>query len=521
MPSPLRINNLGNQSVNFDLEPCDLPPEVFTFGANYRLVNGKVQAFNISQTLATPPSNFTSGMLMPVLGESGNFYLLMGKTAAYVYNGTTWTNITSAVGYAALGAGDELLWQNCLLGQIPIVNNAQHYPEYWSPQQTTQVLQPLNFKVGSTWQAMGYHAKVIRSHKDYLFALNLSEGATRLATTYRWSHPADTNGLPFTWDELDLSAIAGKASIGGDTGDIVDGLSLRDSFVIYCQRGIHVLDYVGGEFIWRRRLLTNNHGLLAKNCVAEALGVQYFLSAGDIMANDGNSVKSILHRKMKSKLVNSLDATYYLNSFAYTNTIAKEIWFCIPEPGSTLPTLAFIYNYIDDTMSMRKLPGIHTGISYGPVLGTPVTWTTVTGTWASDMAVWSYDPTSQFSKTIVATDRTVSAIYSLELDDGATASNTVLERMSMAVEGQEVAITTQAIYPHIRCTGPVEIQFGAQGSLTAPIRWKPSVSFDPNTKRKVDIRVTGTLISWRIASIGTNRFTLSGMDIEYVTNGAR
>ena len=521
MPSPLRISNLGNQSVNFDLEPCDLPPEVFTYGTNYRLINGKVEAFNVSKTLTTPSLGFTAGMLMPVLGESGNFYLLMGKTAAYVYNGTTWTNITSAVGYGALGAGDELLWQNCLLGQIPIVNNAQHYPEYWSPQQTSQVLQPLNFKVGSTWQAMGYHAKIIRSHMGYLFALNLSEGSTRLATSYRWSHPADTNGLPFTWDETDLTAIAGKASVGGDSGAIVDGLSLRNSFVIYCQRAIHVLDYVGGEFIWQRRLLTNNHGLLAKNCVAEALGVHYFLSDGDILSNDGNSVKSILHKKMKTKLTNNLDATYFVNSFAYTNPITKEIWFCVPENGNVLPTLAIIYNYVNDTISLRKLPGTYTGISFGPVLGTPVLWSNTSNTWATADKVWSYDPTSQFSKTIVATDRTSSSIYSLELSDGTIDQNTILERLSLPLEGQEVAITTTAVYPHLTCTGPVNIQLGAQSFVGAPVRWKPAVSFDPNTKRKVDIRVTGTLLSWRITSIGVNQFTMSGMDIEYVVSGAR
>ena len=47
----LKINSLGSQNVNFDLEPCDLPAEVFTYGTNYKLVNNKIVSFNMSKTL--------------------------------------------------------------------------------------------------------------------------------------------------------------------------------------------------------------------------------------------------------------------------------------------------------------------------------------------------------------------------------------------------------------------------------------------------------------------------------------
>lgn len=517
----LKLNNLGSQSINFDLEHCDLPPEILTYGANYRLINNKIYSFNASKLLTTPPSNFYAGFIISVLGTSGNFYLLLGRTAAWVYNGTAWTNITSAIGYAALGANDELLWQGCKLGSIPIVNNPVHYPEYWSPQQTSTILKPLKFDAATTWQAKGYHTKIIRSHKDFLFALNLTEGAVEFPSSYRWSHPADINGLPFSWDETDLSTIAGKASLSGASGAIIDGLSLRDSFCIYSERAINILDYVGGEFIWSRRVLTESHGLLAKNCVVEALGIHYFLSDGDIMANNGNTVESILHKKLKSRLTDSLDPDYYKNSFAYHNPIAKEIWFCIPEIGNSLPTLAIIYNYVDGTTSTRSLNGGWTGITFGPVLGTPVTWANATDTWASASKVWSYDPTSQFSKNIVGTNNVNSAIHSLELDDDNTVQNTILERLSLPIVDQETVITTSRVFPHMTCKEQVLIQLGSQDFVGAPVRWKPAVLFDPTTQRKVDIRTTGKLLSWRISSTGNLPFTLTGLDIEYETNGVR
>jgi hypothetical protein len=517
----LKINNLGMQNVNFDLEPCDLAPEVFTYGTNFRLLNNKIRGFNMSKTLATPSSNFKAGIIQPILGASGSFYVLIGQSAAWAYNGSSWTNITSATGYPGISTDGELFWHSCLLGSIPIFNNKQHYPEYWSPQQTAQILQPLKFNPTNTWQAKGYSANIIRSHKDFLFALNLSEGGTILPSTYRWSHPADVNGLPYTWDETDLAAIAGKASIGGDMGALIDGKTLRDAFVLYSERGINVLNYVGGEFVWQRQVLSNNHGLLAKNCLAEANGVHYFLSDGDILSNDGNSIQSILSKQLKTRLTTNIDSTYYANSFALTNPITKEIWFCVPEVGNKLPNIAFIFNYIDGTTSIRNIPSTTTGLAFGVNLATPLLWSNISDTWDTSSRVWTYDPTSVFSKTVVSTNNVNSAIVSLELDDNTTVQNTLLERLSFALEGQEVVTTTKSVYPHITCNESVSIQLGSQDYVGGAVRWKPEVLFDPKTMRKVDIRTTGKLLSWRIKSTGYLPFTLSGLDIEYVTNGVR
>jgi hypothetical protein len=517
----LKLNSLGVNSINFDLEPCDLPPEILTYGINYRLVNNKIHAFNMSKTLASPPSSFFAGLIMPILGPSGDFYLVAGRDAVYAYNGASWTDISSTAGYAPLSVQNEFLWQGCMLGRIPIINNPIVYPEYWSPQQTAQKMQPLLFKPGFTWQAMDYHAKVIRAHNNFLFAMNLTEGATELVSSYRWSHPADINGLPYTWDETDLAGIAGKSQLAANAGAIIDGLSLRDSFCIYSERAITMLDYVQGEFTWQARTLTSNNGLIAKNCVVEARGVHYFLSNNDILSNDGNTVESILHETLRTMLVTSLDATNYANSFAASNPITNEIWFCIPENGKVYPSLAIIYNYVDKTISVRKLPYFTTNATFGPVLQTPLTFANVTGTFANIQKTFKYDPTSQFSKAIVAIEGLNSSIISLELDDTITPVETLLERVSLALENQETVKTTQSVYPHMACNGPVLIQLGSQDFVGGPVRWKPAVEFNPSTQRKVDIRTTGKLLAYRISSIGNLPFVLSGLDIEYVINGRR
>jgi len=91
----------------------------------------------------------------------------------------------------------------------------------------------------------------MRSHKQFLFALGLNEGGTIIPDGVRWSSPADITGIPETWDELDTTNFAGITTLGGDGGNIIDGVSLRDSFVVYRESGITVFDYVGGQFVWK------------------------------------------------------------------------------------------------------------------------------------------------------------------------------------------------------------------------------------------------------------------------------
>ena len=601
----LKLNSLGSQNINFDLEPCDLSSNTLTYGTNYKLLNGKIRASNMSYTLATPPVNLKAGLIMPVQDDSNNFYILMGQSAAWVFDGSAWYDISQVGAYTGISAGGELRWTGCLLGSIPVVNNIQDYPAYWSPRQVSQKLQFLNFgasftltitnyigagtttvtgtvgstsgytigdiltisgatgtqqaklngvwsiasvptittftfvvttsvtagtltttlgtttKSGQTWQAKGLSAKVIRCHKNFLFALNLSLSGVAQATSYRWSHPADVNALPYTWDETDLSAIAGIASVGGDMGDLVDGLTLRDNFMLYSQRGISVLSFVGGDLIWARTVLSISYGLLAKNCVVESKGYHYFLSDGDILKTDGNSIVSVLHNQMQTQLVNNIDPVYYINSFAFYNPVTFEIWFCIPQVNHTLPNIAFVINTQDDLVSMRSIPDTTTGINFGPNLQTPILWSNVLGYWEQNAKNWTYDPTSIFSRTIVATNNVNSAIISLELDDAETPQNTILERLSFPLEGQEVVTTTQSVFPHIVSQDPVLIRLGSQQFVGDAVTWKEPVLFDPNTMRKVDIRTTGKLLSWRISSTGMLPFTLTGLDIQYVLNGLR
>lgn len=515
------ISNIGSKGLNTDIAEWDLPAEYITHGSNFRVFSGSIVSSLPPSEWSTAPALFNPGFLMWVQSIN-SLWLIAGRNKVYAFDGSAWYDISSGL-YPGLSADHEINWTGCMMGNIALVNNPQHYPEYWSQVSSGQVLQPLQFDDLNTWEEKGYTFKILRSHKNFLFALNLQEGSDDLPNSYRWSHPADENGLPFTWDENDLSAIAGKAQLGGDSGRIIDGRSLRDSFVIYSENGIDILTPTRDEFVWRRDEMSNTIGLINKQCIAEVKGVHFFLGDGDIFKNDGTSIESIVHNRIRKRLTSNMNTEFYDRSFVVRNTTAKEAWFCVPEGTSEYPNIAYVYNWRDDSWSMRDLPENLSFAAYGQKSEPVTRWEEWEGTWEEQTGTWGSSSPSVLEDTIIGVDNATSTLLSIDNIRGAITSDikTVIERTNLPIDGQIQSNMVTCVYPHIDGQSPVKIQIGSHLFADSPVSWKPAVTFTPGIDRKVDIRSTGTLHAWRISSIGTGSFSLSGMDVHYSPSGKK
>jgi hypothetical protein len=533
MSEILQVNNLGEFGVNTDVEPSQLPPEWFTNGINFKLKDNFVESFNgNSQLGAYSPS---SGAHIVYYNDAGTDYYLHFAALAYRFSAALDLDITSAymTTNPPSSSGPEY-WSSCTLGSIVVTNNSTFRPEWFDI--TVPVMQYLPWKTGIAWPAAGKQCSCMRSHKNFLFALGMIESGVAYPYTYRWSHPADINSLPFTWDETDISAIAGVSQLAGSGGAIVDGASLRDSFLIYSERSIDALDYTGDSFVWRVRNISSDIGLLTMNCIANIGPAHIFISDRDILITDGYTVKSILTGKLKKRIFGNLNKTDYRKCFAVTHKANKEAWFFIVENGFIAPSLALVYNIETQKCYLRVVGDVSTynefdtdttvefvgakcnHAAYGPVLQTGLLWSDAVGNWNEQINKWDYDPGSPFSSDIVAIGE--GYIKTMAITEGQD-YNTVLERIAYPLGGLEQVTTIKSIYPRIECNGDVSIQFGAMDSQYSATRWKDPVIFNARTMRKVDIRTTGKLHCWRFKSVGAAPFKLSGFDIEYEKNGVR
>jgi hypothetical protein len=522
----LRIPDFAKAGLNSDLMPWDLPGSFLTDIKNVRISRNKLSPFGGFSKWTDLPVDFDPGYLMHVGSVSGEYWLIAGQDKVLSWDAATISDVSNPLGYPGSLNQDD--WSGCMLSNIPILNNPGWYPEFWSPPNPGSTMTLLPWDSGNTWQDVGESCKIMRSHKQFLFAMDLLTGGQEITDGVRWSAPADVNGVPPTWDPLDTTNFAGFVTLGGAGGKIIDGYSLRDAFCIYREGGISIFDYVGGQFVWQIRHLSDTVGLVSKDALVEIKGSHFLIGDGDVLVNDGNSIRSLMHNRIRQRFVSDYDADNFANSYAVRNNAASEVWFCVPESGEVYPTLAYIYNWKDDTWSIRDLPRTPHA-NYGSQSSPPITWDNIGGTWDTVPGPWDARQLTPFDDTIVGITKPEEAGESgslVLLDKGATGIdtpfNTSIERVGFALEGLNEVTTITRIYPHMAGPSPVNIRIGSQEHPGAPVRWKAPIAFNPETDRKIDIRTTGELHCFRISANNvTSTWDISGMDIEYVESGKR
>ena len=149
-------------------------------------------------------------------------------------------------------------------------------------------------------------------------------------------------------------AIAGFVTLGRG-GMVVGAESLRDSFVIYSDQAINVLDYTGDALVWRRRTLSQNAGLVSERALVEVGGRHFIISHEDIVMFDGNQAESLLHNKLRKRFAQTLNEDARFRSFAVDNKLTSEVWFCVAEVGHDEPNCAYVFNYRDGSWAIRDL----------------------------------------------------------------------------------------------------------------------------------------------------------------------
>ena len=417
--------NFAQGGLNSDLQPWDLDISYLTHLNNVRIVNQQLKPFGGYKVWLDLPLDSIPGYIMHVGSTASNAWLICGRNNVYALGGNeNFADVSSVAGYATIG--DQTLWTGCMLSSIAVVNNPQHFPEYWPQPSLGVQLEPLPWDAGNTWADVGEQTQIVRSHKQFLFALGVTVGGIEYEDAVRWSTPADIGSVPASWDHLDTTNVAGLTNLGSDGGRIIDGLSLRDAFVVYRESSIHVFDYIGGNFIWRIRDLSSSNGLATKNGIVEVKGNHLIMGDGDILINDGNTIRSLMHDRIRNLFINEVNPEKYFRSYAIKNDILNEVWFCVPIKDAEYPNKAFVYNWNDDTWYTRSIPQDNTTTATEPVnpvvhanYGTQLAegrgWGDQVETWAEIARRWSAAQVSPLSDVIVGVTRVGDVITSFQI----------------------------------------------------------------------------------------------------------
>lgn len=356
MRIPLR--QLGRVGVIKDLPTYGVPPNGWTDVKNARMFDADAwRCFGYQAVFGVP--SIAPLWLLPVAAQSGLLWLYPGSVSIYGTDGTTHSALTRLSGPYTGTVNDR--WNGGLLSTgIAIVNNGVDVPQAWvNASLGTRLVDLANWTAGVT-------ARCIRPFKRFLIAMDVTKSGTRYPQLIKWSNQAQAGAVPSTWDHTDPTQDAREWPLLDSDGAVIDGGQMGDVFVLYKEDQTHIMEYIGGTFVFKFSLKFKESGILAQQCYTEYEGKHVVATTTDVVIHDGFQMQSLLDDKMRRWWSGRADATNYGKSFVISNLVENEIWVCIPEAGNTYPNIALVINAKDGTTSVEDLPGV-AHMAVGPV----------------------------------------------------------------------------------------------------------------------------------------------------------
>jgi len=454
-----------------DTDPLDVESE-WTHVQNMRFNNNAAESFGgviEGTTLPVEPFHlqFNGNHIAPL-------WIYMGNAQIHVTDFTTDSNITPAV-----IATDATNWTSILFNNFPVMNNEINAPYYWDNVTTNNAI-PLPAFPDQTI------CKTIRPYRGFLVAMNIQEGAIVQENRVIWSDLSDNGALPASWDIADPTTLAGDNYLTQDRAEIIDGLTLRDFFVIYKTHSMILMRLTGGQGVMSFQKSQVNSGLLAKNCVQEFNGKHFIVTDADIVLFDGHNIESIADKRVRARIFTDIDVDNYRNSYVVRYDRQDEMWFCYPTTGQTLPNQAAVWNWKDNTWCFRDMEAAaHTATGLANFAISP-TYDEATYTYDSAQAAVPYLPIANNPTTdTLITSANLGGTYVLGiLDEGSISFNgpllTTLEKRSMTMGDEDVVKHVHSVIPKISGEegAIVGIEIGTQMFSGDDITWSPVIDYE-------------------------------------------
>jgi hypothetical protein len=385
---------------------------------------------------------------------------------------------------------------------------------------------------------------VIRSYNDFLVALNVTKGATAFPTMVKWSNPVPYGETVanIVWDPSNPANVAGENILGELKNGIRDGLTLGNQFIIYSSDQVWLMEYTGSSFVFNFRRLFPTGGIINVNCAVEVEGKHYVFGEDDIYVHDGNTKLSIADGRVRRRIYKNLDPNKKSRFFALHDTVANLIYFCYHtrQDEANFKSTAFnnraaVYNYRSDTWSFMDLPNVVGGAEAQIILDKTL-YPTVTDTYENyNTSYVSFETnTPKIPIMLGVTDNgnglTESRVYAIDLPTvGAVNLPAALETFKPAfvaregIDLDEVQAglrgykTIRSIVPQAEfevTDGTFFWQLGATDLPGGPIVYSTNYTYSPDTEYKIDTKVAGRYLAYRISTSDIENFRISGFDAD-------
>ncbi len=506
------IPALGQYGLIADQPAQELPINAWTDCLNVRFRGGSVERVAGHRQVFDAPTVEPLFVISYQI-QGTRYWVHCGEDAIFADDGSTRTDIT---GTAPTGTAADR-WTGAVLNGVLLLNNGVDSPQYWAGDTAS------NCAALPGWNA-AWTCKSIGAFKNFAVAVGIAKSGTEYPHMVKWSDVADPGSVPASWDEADATKLAGELDLSETTDLIVDQLVLGDANLIYKERSIYAMRFIGGTQVFEFRRVPGSHGMLAKGCACVTPRGHVVLSNGDVVLVDGiNEPQSIVSDRLRDWLFRTqIDGTQYSKCFVVANPSLNEAWICYPAVGQTHCTRALIWNWESNTFGLRELPNVNHAASGLLEYTVGNTWDVDSDAWDDDDSAWNTDefgPTEPRLIMASSDDKLFVADAGNSFDG--TPINAFAERDGLAFDAPDNFKLIRSITPRVDAASGVvlSIRAGGSGSAEVPPSYSSPVTYTVGSTRKADLFASGRFLAYRISSSGGGRWRIKSMSVDITPQG--
>jgi hypothetical protein len=515
---------VGGKGANYDQSPTELDPRAWSNIRNARFTRNRIERFGGSAIFSEAPgtteltgARFISGIIR---NGSEGLLLLTATNAYFTINGSTWQDVTPAVGWA-----DTTTWNMNQYGDWLIITSLDTEPFVLAPNGA-------QFVPFANWatQKTNYQVQRIVPYKNILVGIGVEISNQPQSGLVIWSDVVSPATLDqVNWNPADPTSLAGENTLPDRDGELRDAGVLRDSLVMYTDASVWRADLsstvVGvTPTVFNFRKVFSHDGIFKNRCFVEQGGYHYVVGLYDIYRHDMVSPVSLSDNRCTEFFYQRIGTG--AECFVEHYQRPQEIIINYSVDTDSQAREALVYNYFYDTWSrwiFSDTAGFYTHFTTGPDFGLSVpTWADLqtAGTLWSDLNATTWNDLFPQNRNRVPYILGGDKLYRVDAVGSAssvTPSEALLERIDLDLDevfgGVHVVKHIDQLQPIVVGDGELRIQIGGRDNLGAPVVWEPEGTYDLLSDYKFDTRVTWRYPAIRIiqdAADGT--FALSGID---------
>lgn len=529
---PLR--DLGSVGLVSDRHPVDVSLVAFTDAINVRFDGRGVSRSSIFKYI-DPDYTYSKTPTGLVFGSSsveGFLITAFSDGSLEQWNNGTVTDVSATE--TPNSGNNQITYTE--LGGLIYINRGHSQPLYRTD--------PFSgaFQTLPGWDA-SHTCVSLRRFKDYLIAINVTQGAYEYPGMVKWSNTALPGSPPADWyiDGTDGSN-GGENVLNDISGGLVDGHPMASSFILYGDFQSWRMEHIGGNDIFGFYKLFDDAGIMAPNCVVDVNNIHYVFGRNDIYIHDGITKSSIADDRIKSLIFDDMDYDNRDRCFVLHDELKHEIHFCYPTKSSNAPwssdditgcNRSAVYNYIHNTWSMCDMPSAVAATEL--TLHFSPTWDDFTPEeWENAYQKWSgWVSASPRSSVILCSGNPAlsapAAPYFLDDAIGLQSSEPVmdiwwegtaqmrkkdLDDLGFSLSDRK---WVRRIIPQSSAyddTSHFNISAGSSASLNGPVLWDKGKDFYPISDTKYDCRINGKYISLRFSFPPGEYCEIGGFDLD-------